>query len=544
MGTSARLRIDVPAGANTLVVTIEIPPYAATPHGTSLAATFDGVAVPATCCLDVGVTQAAFSIPHVSSHDRAMIVTLASSSHFVPARLHLNDDRRTLSVLLMAVAVEDTLTGTVYGTTPSAPVQDPAERIALVAFLIVCGIATFVLVRRRTASAWAILILTDPFALAVPVGPTTLTLPKVALLGAILALAVQRVPLRPLRDARFWALGGALVLFVASMALSSVRATYHGAALRETLKAVEYLLLFGVGVLAYGLDPDLPLLRAVLSWITILVSATAIAQFWYGSTESIYLAGHTLARVGGALEGPNQLGAFLGIVLPLTLSLSIGTRVRAENVLALALGAVALLMTFSRAGVVACAAACILVLVLRIRARGVVLAVVTVAWLAIGAMAFDHAVTGGGAFSKIFPARATDAYNGGLGTRPELWHGAIAMWRAHPLLGVGPGNYELEIAAFAPGVRTHANNYYLQALSEQGLVGLLLFLLVLVTTVIVLYDQPDALRAGVLAIVIALAFHQLVDGLLLYPKVGDVYWLLVGIAAIPSKTQYTSPTLG
>jgi putative inorganic carbon (HCO3(-)) transporter len=57
------------------------------------------------------------------------------------------------------------------------------------------------------------------------------------------------------------------------------------------------------------------------------------------------------------------------------------------------------------------------------------------------------------------------------------WQAALAMWRDHPWLGVGFGNYAAIYPAYAIGrwldPLGHAHNYYLNVGAEAGLVGLL-----------------------------------------------------------------------
>ncbi len=131
-------------------------------------------------------------------------------------------------------------------------------------------------------------------------------------------------------------------------------------------------------------------------------------------------------------------------------------------------------------------------------------------------------------------------YAGGVGNRSELWAAALRMWRDRPLLGVGAGNFELELPRYGVfGVRTHANSWYLQALAEGGVV-LLAATIALVAAILAALGGNGLLarlRGGSpwvlagLAATVALALHQIVDLLVFYPKVGGAWWLLVGIAA-------------
>ena len=108
------------------------------------------------------------------------------------------------------------------------------------------------------------------------------------------------------------------------------------------------------------------------------------------------------------------------------------------------------------------------------------------------------------------------------------------MWMRHPLLGVGAGNYELELPFYGVlGVRTHANSWYLQSLAEGGA---LLFAATLAILATIAAAFAGALRRspwilGATAASLAICLHQITDYLVFFPKVGMTWWLLLGIAA-------------
>src|SRR5262249_44305318 len=69
------------------------------------------------------------------------------------------------------------------------------------------------------------------------------------------------------------------------------------------------------------------------------------------------------------------------------------------------------------------------------------------------------------------------------------WIAGLRMFAAHPLLGVGAGNYSAAYAAYAfrawPEPLGNAHNYYINVAAETGICGLLAFLAVVVTSLVV-----------------------------------------------------------
>jgi O-antigen ligase len=104
----------------------------------------------------------------------------------------------------------------------------------------------------------------------------------------------------------------------------------------------------------------------------------------------------------------------------------------------------------------------------------------------------------------------------------QLWAG-WKMFLAHPLLGVGPGNYTAAYQEFTAGPwfasRGHAHNYYLQIAAEAGLLGLAAYLILLGSVVRTLYQgyshtsapMRRAILIGICGIIAATAGHGLFE---------------------------------
>jgi O-antigen ligase len=236
-------------------------------------------------------------------------------------------------------------------------------------------------------------------------------------------------------------------------------------------------------------------------------------------------------RVAGSLEGPNQFAGWLNVLVPVLLARTLAHR-QPWLVAALVLAAAAEAATLSRSGIVAglTAAAVVVVVTRPSRVVGVRLGVGGVALVAV-LVALGLSTGLEARFFSLAEIPQPDH----LGTRAILWSSALELWRMSPLVGIGAGNFELDLDMVGhPDVHTHANSVYLQALAETGVVGLAAMLWLVWTTIATFARRFSRrpLVIGMFAASVALALHQVSDDLWFFPKVGLFWALMLGIAAV------------
>ncbi|HEV3085616.1 MAG TPA: O-antigen ligase family protein [Candidatus Elarobacter sp.] len=405
------------------------------------------------------------------------------------------------------------------------PVDVPSALVYLA-----CAIGVALLTRRRPALGVAALLVLAPFDLARYVGPTTITTLKAGLLGMLAALAFSRPDLAAFRTVPVRAMLTAFAVTLLAIALSATHAQHLGAVVREAFKQGEYLLLFLGAVAAFATDPDDRPFWRMLEVAVVLVSASALAEYLIGAHSGLFVHGTSVPRIAGALEGPNQLAGYLDVAIPVLVARALVHRDRVL-VLVIALAALTDLLTISRAGIVGVALGVVVVLLVLRPFRGVALRFAAVVALVVVVVAASAVRAGlpAGYFSLDQAPQPGDH----LANRLQLWHAAVELWRTSPLVGVGAGNYELDLGAVGlPGVRTHANSIYLQSLAEEGVVGLAATIALFAVTIVTLarsgVRRPHVV--GALGATVALASHQVFDDLFFFPKVASAYWLVVGVA--------------
>jgi O-antigen ligase len=234
-------------------------------------------------------------------------------------------------------------------------------------------------------------------------------------------------------------------------------------------------------------------------------------------------------RRGRSISSARTAGYF-DVALPVLVARAL---VHRDRMLSTVIVAAALtdLLTLSRAGILGglVGVAAVIVLLRPPRrvawryAAGIVVVLIAAAFAAVRA----------GVPAGYFSLDQTTQVADHLANRSQLWRAAIALWHTSPIVGVGAGNYELDLSQVGlSGVRTHANSLYLQSLAEGGIVGLVatigLFAAAIVTLARSGIRRP--LVVGALGATIALATHQVFDDLFFFPKVASIYWLITGVA--------------
>lgn len=399
-------------------------------------------------------------------------------------------------------------------------------------FYVAFFVAVTLLTMRRPSLGACVLVIVVPFALYQEVLGSTITLLKAALLGVLLGLFAHRDAFAPIAARAPWRLLTAGIFVLCAMLVSFVHAAHPQLVIHEALKVLEYLLIFCAVVAAYRLDPDRRALGTALVATSIAVSVLALAQEIVGSPSALLVNGHPLPRIAGPLEGPNQLAGYFDVAIPVALAFALQDRMRLART-ALFFAIFADILTFSRGGL-----------------AGAAVGILTMAWILRGQLrgAFAPILSGiaaGVAVTFLWSIVAESVgifrwwnwqstYAGGVGTRQQLWHAAIALWKAHPIFGVGAGNFEVEIPLTGVrGVRTHANSLYLQALVEGGipLIVATLWLVYASIATFVRERMESPLVAAAFAGSVALAVHQIVDFLTFYPKVGAEWWIVMALGA-------------
>ncbi|PZS12632.1 MAG: hypothetical protein DLM57_18520 [Pseudonocardiales bacterium] len=257
----------------------------------------------------------------------------------------------------------------------------------------------------------------------------------------------------------------------------------------------------------------------------------ALLSLTAGGTAGAFLTTvHRISKTGGvaryAVGDPNDFGIMIAITIVITLYL---LRTTSQPLLtrmclaaAVILQIVALGRTASRAAAIAVVAGLLILLVDRsiLSTRRLIPAIIVV----VGAGFSVHRLVGSDALGRIGTA-VNSAEAGDLNNRTAFWHTAFGLWQHSPVHGVGAGAFK-HFNTLAGKDRV-AHSVFFGLLSELGVVGLLLFLLMIVAAARQLRATPPALRRLWLALFVT----WLGAGVTLTFELRKMTWVLIALCA-------------
>jgi O-antigen ligase len=308
---------------------------------------------------------------------------------------------------------------------------------------------------------------------------TVVSFPK--LVGLLVVLSwLGRLATQPEERSKVFPHTGFLYLvlvFAIWAAMSVAWAADSGGVLDTVLRVLPNAMLFPIVYSAIRT-------RRQLMWLLGCFVIGAVISAIYGLI--VPTDPHATERLSGAAGNANQTAAALVAGAVLTTALAATLRDQPFLRLAAAIGiplcALAVFLTLSRGGLVALGTALVAAIVLGGRWRMTVMALAAIA--AIGCVTY-FAV-----FASPDARHRVTTFRGGTG-RTDVWTVGWRMVQAHPLHGVGAGNfagssvhYLLRPGAikrddFIVDAPKAAHNMYLEVLAELGVIGFALFLAVL-----------------------------------------------------------------
>jgi O-antigen ligase len=217
-------------------------------------------------------------------------------------------------------------------------------------------------------------------------------------------------------------------------------------------------------------------------------TATAVVGL-AGATEPDVYSVSGEGRLSGGVGDPNYLAAFLVAAIVFAVFIFVADRGVVQRWLlmsSIVICSLALFRTQSRGGIVASGVVLVVALLLSGPVRFRALALVST--IAAFGIFYFTLVAPPQALARITEFRANEGSH-----RIDLWKVATQVFRDHPTIGVGAGNFRVVEPAYSItdiNLRsTHAvldksevvHNTYLHVLAETGLIGLALFVLVIVT---------------------------------------------------------------
>lgn len=259
----------------------------------------------------------------------------------------------------------------------------------------------------------------------------------------------------------------------------------------ELMRFVSYLCLYYTVTDWLRTDNDFESVCKALLLSTIITAVFGFYQFLVGDYTSLYDALYPIqdealknppwsGRITSFISHFNTLAGYLNMVIPMCIVWGIRTRDTFTRTLChvcFFFASIALLLTQSRGGLIAYVGILLLSAYLLPPTRSL-----RVSWIALVMVSSVlGAVVAGLIFKRL---SGVDTFT--EVTRLAIWAGAALIFMAHPLAGVGYGNFKLVLANtidVPEGFMLDAHNLYMELLAETGVLGFVAFMVLVFTYV-------------------------------------------------------------
>ena len=215
------------------------------------------------------------------------------------------------------------------------------------------------------------------------------------------------------------------------------------------------------------------------------VSLFTIAQRFLGTGFTLYQSLNENVGVGGnvadirypgPMRDPQMLGQFLAVLLPLC-AFHYWNRNRLISLLSIGTGAAALLLSGSRASLAGLIVGSAIAFLVAVPGSVYRRALFALSALVVCAVLIS---TSGGLLSRRFDEVSEDA-----AFRTNIWQESMKIFYAHPLVGIGWGNYQSVILDYYPEAKwgdyvyDQPESTYVKILVETGVLGSTVFAVVI-----------------------------------------------------------------
>jgi len=331
-----------------------------------------------------------------------------------------------------------------------------------------------------------------------------------------------------------------IMILLGIMLLSTFYALEKGLALSESARFLTYVFIFFIIKYEFNTKKLVKNLLGCYIFTAGILSIFGIIQYFtkIGLDKKFvekYSSGYSVVKIATTMFNPNAYSAFLILIIFPVVMLTIyekNKKIKSIYGIISILLFVNIIMTYSRSAQLGvCLGAMILCVIYSYK--------LIIAFGGIGILTL---------FMPSVFDRVRDLTNASQNaSRFKLWKTAIMMIKDHPILGVGNGNYisrydeyvnKYKGLSYNAYTRYPAHNSYLKVESELGVIGIVSFLAILLTSLFrvkKLFTTTEdkfikAFYMGAFASMIAFYFMNIFDNLFFVPMATTYFWFLVATA--------------